>query len=167
MKTQLSIAIVFAVVGCAKDSTGPADAGGPAVSAKQAAPVTTAPPEKSEKAPPPAEKPETALPAGAAKQLLLARIEKAKTDMRNIEMAAKLFHLDYGRLPTLIKELLDPPKHPDMDDVRPFLEVKDGVPLDPWGHEYIYEARGDEIFLQSLGPDGEPGGGDDITIGKE
>ncbi len=45
------------------------------------------------------------------------------------------------------------------------------VPLDPWGHPYIYTVPGKQsgkgYDLLSYGPDGEPGGGDDIVNGSD
>lgn len=38
----------------------------------------------------------------------------------------------------------------------------DGVPRDPWGRAWAYTRSGDSFELRSLGPDGRPGGGDDI-----
>ncbi len=41
------------------------------------------------------------------------------------------------------------------------------IPLDPWSNEYQYACPGmhnaDSYDLSSFGPDGKPGGGDDIT----
>jgi oligopeptide transport system ATP-binding protein len=42
---------------------------------------------------------------------------------------------------------------------------RDGRPIDPWGHPWVYRfpgTQGREIDLGSYGPDGQPGGGDDI-----
>lgn len=34
------------------------------------------------------------------------------------------------------------------------------IPVDPWGHEYLYEVRGESVCIVSLGRDGVPGGKD-------
>jgi general secretion pathway protein G len=43
----------------------------------------------------------------------------------------------------------------------------DSIPLDPWGHAYIYERPGkhatNSYDIISMGPDGRLGGGDDIN----
>jgi len=94
-----------------------------------------------------------------------ARIEKVKTDFRNIEMAAKLFYNDLGRYPESLDELLNPPADPmSMGGAAPqsYLEVK-GALNDPWGNPYVYEVRENTVYLLSYGKDRQQGGTDDIT----
>ena len=51
----------------------------------------------------------------------------------------------------------------------PYLQKE--VPLDPWGHAYIYECPGKQnpsgYDLSSMGPDGRAGTDDDITNWKQ
>ncbi|MBN1420134.1 MAG: type II secretion system protein GspG [Planctomycetes bacterium] len=145
MRICLPVAIALGLGGCAKNA------------AETAAPMP----------PPPAAAPAAQPSPGKTEEVLRSRVRKAWLDIMQIEMAAKLFLDDYDHLPALLSELIEPPAHPDGMDVRPYIEPKHGVPLDPWGNEFIFEARGDEIFILSLGPDGEPGGGDDISNQKK
>jgi general secretion pathway protein G len=45
--------------------------------------------------------------------------------------------------------------------------LQGGIPLDPWGHAYVYECPGKHkpaaYDLLSMGPDGHVGGADDVT----
>ena len=36
------------------------------------------------------------------------------------------------------------------------------APLDPWRKPYVFEIDGDDVIVYSLGPDGEPGTGDEV-----
>ena len=72
------------------------------------------------------------------------------------------YRLDVGKLPDEsigLKALVSNPNDNDNWD-GPYL--KGGrLPLDPWGHEYIYVVPGDnnsEYEIKSYGSDGKPGG---------
>jgi hypothetical protein len=46
---------------------------------------------------------------------------------------------------------------------KQFLVYSNGDPLqDSWGHKFVYELKGSNYTLLSLGPDGVSGTGDDI-----
>jgi len=100
--------------------------------------------------------------AGDAKRM------KVRADFGTIKTAAKLFLAEIGRLPETIGELLDP----NVDDGRertrtgPYLDP-DIPTRDPWGSDYVYEVRGDRIFLLSCGPDRVAGTADDIASDRE
>lgn len=85
-----------------------------------------------------------------------------------LKMALKMFKEDCGRFPTTAegwKALMEPPTN---DLAKgwggPYL---DQVPVDPWGHEYvyccpaIYSTNGYDLY--SLGPDGVDNSGDEIA----
>jgi len=48
--------------------------------------------------------------------------------------------------------------------------LKKAVPLDPWGHPYVYGqpgSHGNDFDLESFGRDGQPGGsGEDADLGN-
>ena len=96
-----------------------------------------------------------------------ARVAAAKADIANIELALDQFEIAAGRYPTTeegLTALITPPA-----SVRswegPYL--KKGMPVDPWGHPYVYRFPGQynvgspDVF--SYGLDGNEGGGDDVT----
>ncbi len=95
-----------------------------------------------------------------------ARVAKAKNDIKAIEAALKLYKLDNGFYPTTEQGLKALIEKPDIEPIprnwRPggYLETN-RVPLDPWGHPYIYRCPGDEgrdYEIISLGADGKEGG---------
>jgi len=101
-----------------------------------------------------------------------ARRTKAAIDIRALEQALKLYKLDNGSYPTTeqgLQALVEPPTVGHLARKwRPggYLDKKK-VPLDPWGHEYVYISPGlhGDFDLMSYGPDGEAGGeGEDADI---
>ena len=90
-----------------------------------------------------------------------ARRTKAAADLRAIEQALHLYKLDNGSYPTTdqgLKALVDKP----VSGIVPAHWNPDGylekVPVDPWGHLYIYLSNSEKYILKSLGADGEEGG---------
>ncbi len=99
-----------------------------------------------------------------------ARIGAAKAQISNFGVALDLYELHNGRYPTTEQGLealrTEPTSDPAPEDWQgPYL--KKDIPLDPWGHPYVYICPGehnpDTYDLYSRGPDGQDGGGDDIT----
>ena len=101
-----------------------------------------------------------------------ARITDAKLQIKNFEMALKLFKLDNGFYPDTqqgLEALIEkptvgqmPPKYRDGG----YLEQKK-IPLDPWGNPYIYLCPGlhGDFDIISYGADGKEGGeGKDADI---
>ncbi|WP_291319818.1 type II secretion system major pseudopilin GspG [Desulfonatronospira sp.] len=95
-----------------------------------------------------------------------ARVTAAKTDIRTLEQALRLYYLDNGRYPTTEQGLEALINRPESDPVprnwrsRGYLEAS-SAPRDPWGNEYIYRSPGDQgrdYEIISLGADGEEGG---------
>ena len=90
-----------------------------------------------------------------------ARRTKAIADMKGIEQALNLYRLDSGDYPTTEQGLEalvhrpDRPPAPRAWNPNGYLER---VPLDPWGHVYVYLADGSRYTLKSLGADGVEGG---------
>ncbi len=95
-----------------------------------------------------------------------ARVVKAKNDIMALETALKMYKMDNGMYPTTIQGLKALIKKPDVPPIpqhyKPggYLDT-DKVPLDPWGHPYIYRSPGENgrpFEIISLGADGKVGG---------
>jgi general secretion pathway protein G len=96
-----------------------------------------------------------------------ARVAAATADIANIELALDQFEIAAGRYPTTeegLNALITPPANVRSWD-GPYL--KKGLPIDPWGHPYVYRFPGQfnagSPDVISYGLDGNEGGGDDVT----
>jgi len=105
--------------------------------------------------------------AGRSKQ---AKVTAAQTQISNFEIVLDAFEVDNGFYPKGsdgLEALVDKPSNAN-NWRGPYL--KQDIPFDPWGNEYIYEKPGkynsEAYDLYSLGPDGRVGGDDDITNWK-
>ncbi len=96
-----------------------------------------------------------------------ARITAGLTQISTFGTALDAFEVDTGTYPRgqdgLAQLLVQPP---DVTGWRgPYL--KSDIPLDPWGHAYVYEYPGrvntSGYDIVSMGPDGQPGTADDIV----
>lgn len=96
-----------------------------------------------------------------------AKITAARTDISSIELAMSMYEVENGKYPTTEDGLIALVENLDnkMDWGGPYLEK--GIPIDPWGNDYIYEYPGryniDGFDLYSMGPDEEEGTEDDIV----
>ena len=97
---------------------------------------------------------------------VMARLEKAKiaaarTQIASFEQALTHYKLDTGAFPTTeqgLEALRTRPANVANWD-GPYL-VKE-IPLDPWGHRYVYKfpaEHGNQPEIISFGADGQPGG---------
>jgi len=91
-----------------------------------------------------------------------SKVTTARVQVRALETALQTMELDIGRYPTQA-EGLDLLVKADPKTVAgwqgPYLGG--GMPKDPWGHDYVYEAPVDANHpprVHSLGSDGKPGG---------
>jgi general secretion pathway protein G len=91
-----------------------------------------------------------------------SKVTTARVQVRALETALQTMELDIGRYPTQ-NEGLDLLVKADPKAVAgwqgPYLGG--GMPKDPWGHDYVYEAAVDANHppkVHSLGSDGKPGG---------
>jgi len=76
------------------------------------------------------------------------------------------YRLDVGEFPTTeqgLNALMARPADNATKWNGPYLEK--AIPLDPWGHPYLYRAPGtdSEFDVVSYGKDGQPGGTDDAS----
>lgn len=96
-----------------------------------------------------------------------ARITAAQTQISTFGTALDAFEVDTGSYPRGgegLQQLVVQPA--DVTGWRgPYL--KSDIPLDPWGHAYVYEYPGRVntagYDLRSAGPDGQPDTADDIA----
>ena len=100
-----------------------------------------------------------------------ARMTAAQSQISNFGSALDAFEVDMGYYPkgkNGLTDLVQPPR--DSQTWKgPYL--KGEIPLDPWGHAYIYEcpskrsanAGASSYDLMSMGPDGRAGTEDDVT----
>jgi general secretion pathway protein G len=91
-----------------------------------------------------------------------ARVTTANADLHTISAALKLYRLDNGDYPTSaqgLKALAERPTTPPLPANWNSEGYLPEVPVDPWGHPYVYESPAPGGFrLMSLGKDGKPGG---------
>ncbi len=93
-------------------------------------------------------------------QIGRSEVQVARAQIDALGKALDQYRLDMGRYPNTDEGLAALNEKPG-DSTRwqgPYL--RRGVPLDPWGHAYVYRAPGEhgEYDLLSLGKDGKPGG---------
>lgn len=94
-----------------------------------------------------------------------ARVTQAKTQIRNLETALKLFKMDNGFYPSTEQGLEALIIEPTIGQIPKnyrkggYLEQRK-LPMDPWGNPYIYISPGanGEYEIISYGADGKPGG---------
>jgi general secretion pathway protein G len=99
-----------------------------------------------------------------------ARMTAAQTQISTFKTALDAFEVDTGNYPRGadgLQQLVIAP--PDVQNWRgPYLNGE--LPLDPWGHAYIYEFPGrvnpSGYDIISAGPDGQAGTDDDIVNAK-
>jgi general secretion pathway protein G len=89
-----------------------------------------------------------------------AKQTAAREQIAQFESTLDLFRLDVGRYPTTdegLQSLQIKPANIEGWD-GPYL--KQDVPLDPWGHPYVYRCPGQhgDFDLMALGLDGQEGG---------
>ncbi|KAF0191804.1 MAG: proteinral secretion pathway protein G [Gammaproteobacteria bacterium] len=99
----------------------------------------------------------------------IARMTKAKQDIRVLESALNLYKLDNHDYPSMdhgLEALVQKPASAPQWKDGGYVER---IPKDPWGREYQYVYPGTQGSLDifSLGRDGQPGGdGVDADIGN-
>jgi len=97
-----------------------------------------------------------------------AQLVRARADIQSISSSLLAYRALNGFLPTTEQGLQALVTRPETDPrPRQWTQQADSVPLDPWGHPYIYANPGTHnpgsYDLSSSGPDGVPDTGDDIT----
>lgn len=92
-----------------------------------------------------------------------ARVTVAKTDLKTIATALRVYRLDNGDYPTTaqgLSALVERPTAPPEPRAWSAEGYLPEVPTDPWGRDYVYRSPGltGPYDLLSLGKDGEEGG---------
>lgn len=93
----------------------------------------------------------------------------ASAQIASLEKALDQYRLDVGHYPSTEQGLQALNAQPSGEENWQGPYLKNAVPLDPWGHNYIYKSPGDhgELDLSSLGADSQPGGtGESADIGS-
>lgn len=90
-----------------------------------------------------------------------ARLEAARTDLKNLSAALDVYRLDNLQYPSSeqgLEALVSKPSgFPEPKNYSPDGYIKK-LPTDPWGSPYIYERNDLNFTLFSLGADGQEGG---------
>jgi general secretion pathway protein G len=90
-----------------------------------------------------------------------AKVDTAKTQIKNIETSLDAYRLDVGKYPRSLDGLINNESNSKLW-AGPY--IKKGVPKDPWGDDYQYRQPGkhsNDYDLFSYGADGKEGGADD------
>jgi len=90
-----------------------------------------------------------------------SKLKAAQIQMENLASAVDLYYLDNGRYPSTEEGLAALVRRPSTASAwnGPYLKTN-GVPKDPWGHDYLYRTPGQNAAydIGSLGPEGRQGG---------
>ncbi len=91
-----------------------------------------------------------------------ARRDAARSQISSVGSALAAHRLDVGQYPDTLQGLLENTTGRSTWN-GPY--IRNAVPRDPWGNEYVYESTGSQYTLMSYGADGQSGGeGDDADI---
>jgi general secretion pathway protein G len=102
-------------------------------------------------------------------QIGKSEVKTARAQIDALEKALDQYRLDTGRYPGTELGLNALVVRPAGESKWQGPYLKKAVPLDPWGHAYVYKCPGEhgEFDLLSLGKDGQPGGsGEAADIGN-
>jgi general secretion pathway protein G len=93
-----------------------------------------------------------------------ARRDAALSQISNIGSALAAYRLDVGQYPDTLEGLTRNTSGRSTWD-GPY--IRNAIPKDPWGNDYVYTSTGSQYTLISYGADGRPGGeGNDADIGN-
>ena len=90
-----------------------------------------------------------------------ARVDTAKTQIKNLETSLDAYRLDVGKYPRSLNALL---KNEGNSKLWNGPYIKKSVPQDPWKNSYQYRKPGrhsNDYDLYSFGADGKEGGAED------
>jgi general secretion pathway protein G len=106
-------------------------------------------------------------------QIGKSEVAVAKAQLEGLSKAMDTFRIDVGRYPAVEEGLRALMVKPDNAAAWNGPYLKKDVPLDPWGHPYVYKIGGvaspsgviTDYQIISLGKDGQPGGsGEDADL---
>jgi general secretion pathway protein G len=90
-----------------------------------------------------------------------SRVKTARLQIESLGSALDLFYIDTGRYPTTSETLEALVQRPPEVDVWNGPYIKGSrIPMDPWGHAYLYRSPADKApyEIASYGSDGREGG---------
>jgi general secretion pathway protein G len=89
-----------------------------------------------------------------------SEVKTARAQIVAFEKSLEQYRLDVGSYPSSEQGLAALVTRPGQVARWDGPYLAKGVPLDPWGHAYLYKAPGQhgDVDLMSLGRDGQPGG---------
>ncbi len=89
-----------------------------------------------------------------------SEVKTARAQIVAFEKALEQYRLEVGTYPTTEQGLAALVARPAQAAHWDGPYLAKAVPLDPWGHAYVYKSPGDhgDVDLMSLGRDGQPGG---------
>jgi len=96
-----------------------------------------------------------------------SQVKAARAQIDAFDKALDQYRLDMGRYPTTEEGLAGLMTAPAGEQGWGGPYLKKSVPLDPWGHAYVYVSPGEhvDVDLLSYGKDGQPGGtGEDADV---
>ncbi len=102
-------------------------------------------------------------------QIGKSKVKVARLQINQLGKALDDYRIDTGHYPTTEQGLAALNAAPPGEDKWQGPYLRHPVPLDPWGHPYVYRQPGQHgsYDLYSLGRDGQPGGtGEDADIGN-
>ena len=100
-----------------------------------------------------------------------AKVEAARTQIKTFQTALQIYRTEQDTLPTQdqgLEALCKAPTTPPLPKQYPdegYMESRN-LPLDPWGHVYLYLSpgrNGEPYEILTYGSDGEPGGTGDAA----
>jgi general secretion pathway protein G len=103
-------------------------------------------------------------------QLGKSQVTVARAQIDVLSKSVDNFRIDVGRFPTAEEGLQALVVRPPSADKWNGPYLKKEVPLDPWGHPYVYQVPGTkgDYAIISYGHDGQPGGsGEDADLSSE
>ncbi len=91
-----------------------------------------------------------------------ANIKQSGIQMKGIQSALELYHLDNHTYPSTEQGLEALLSKPEVGVIPenwrgPYLKGSE-IPKDPWKHDYVYQSDGGSIEMKSLGADGKEDG---------
>ena len=88
-----------------------------------------------------------------------ANVDAARAQVHAFHEACDSFRLHMNDYPASLTQLMDG-RDQGTKWAGPYI---DRIPVDPWGHEYVYEfQQGGKPRIYSLGRDGQPNTADDV-----
>ena len=89
-----------------------------------------------------------------------SQVSAAKSSIASVSLALDLYETDNGNFPASLQSLIT--KGSEQNWRGPYLK-KGEIPIDPWGHEFVYTLKDNGYEVRSAGPNGTSGDSDDIT----